>query len=86
MQHDAAHQLDGVGAHAQHAVGGLPHGGERLRQQRVERLTGCVAILEFLRLCAKFLVSQLFIRLLKRHDGLDLRFEFFDLALRAGAE
>ena len=86
VQHDAAHDLHPVRTHAEHAVSCLAADGERLRQQRVERLTGCVAILEFLRLCAKFLVSQLFIRLLKRHDGLDLRFEFFDLALRAGAE
>ena len=86
MQHDAAHDLHPVRAHTEHAVGCLAADGERLRQQRVERLTGCVAILEFLRLCAKFLISQLFIRLLERHDGLDLRFEFFDLSLRAGAE
>ena len=86
VQHDAAHDLHPIRAHTEHAVGCLAADGECLRQQRVERLTGCVAILEFLRLCAKFLVSQLFIRLLERHDGLDLRLELFDLSLRAGAE
>ena len=86
MQHDAAHDLHPVRTHAEHAVSCLAADGERLRQQRVERLTGCVAILEFLRLRAKLLIGQLFIRLLERHDGLDLRLELFDLSLRAGAE
>ena len=38
VQHDAAHQLHPVGAHAQHPVRGLPHGGKGLRQDVVQRL------------------------------------------------
>ena len=86
MQHDAAHDLHPVRAHAEHTVSRLAADGERLRQKRVKRLTGGVTLLKFLRLCAKLLVGQLFIRLLERHDGLDLRLELFDLALGAGAE
>ncbi len=86
VQHDAAHDLHPVRTHAEHAVGCLAADGERLRQQIVERFARRQPVFEFLRLLAQLLVGQLFIRLLKRHDGLDLRFEFFDLALRAGAE
>ena len=86
MQHDAAHDLHPVRTHAEHAVGCLAADGERLRQQRVERFAGRIAVFEFLRLRAKLLIGQLFIRLLERHDGLDLRLELFDLSLRAGAE
>ena len=38
MQHDAAHQLHPVGAHAQHTVRSLPHGGKGLRQDVVQGL------------------------------------------------
>ena len=46
VQHDAAHQLDPVGPQAQHPVRGLPHGGEGLRQDIVQRLAVCQALLE----------------------------------------
>ena len=46
VQHDAAHQLDPVGPQAQDPVGGLPHGGEGLRQDVVQRLAVLQALLE----------------------------------------
>ena len=75
VQHDAAHQLDGVGAHAQHAVGGLPHGGKRFRQDVVQRLTVGKALLELGGLGLELRVGQGLVRVLQRrdliHDGID---------------
>ena len=75
VQHDAAHQLDGVGAHAQHAVGGLPHGGKCLRQNVVQRLAVGKALLELGGLGLELRVGQGLVRVLQRrdliHDGID---------------
>ena len=38
VQHDAAHELHVERPHAEHALGGLAHDGERLVEQVVERL------------------------------------------------
>ena len=75
MQHDAAHQLDGVGAHPQHTVGGLPHGGKGLRQNVVQRLAVLQTGLELRRLGLQLGVGQRLILVLQRrdlvHDGID---------------
>ena len=75
MQHDAAHQLDGVGAHAQHAVGGLPHGGKCLRQDVVQRLAVLQTRLELRGLGLQLGVGQRLVGVLQRgdliHDGID---------------
>ena len=40
VEDDAAYELDAEGLHAQHAPGGLAHGGEGLRQHVVQVLAG----------------------------------------------
>ena len=86
MEHDAAHQLHGVGAHAQHAVSGLPHGGEGLRQNVVQRFAVGQTLLELRGLGLQLGIRQLFIVLLQRgdlvHDGVDA----LQLPLAIGAE
>ena len=51
VQHNAAHQLHPVGTHPQYAVSGFPHGGEGLRQDIIQRLAVCQALLELRRFC-----------------------------------
>ncbi len=46
VEHDAAHHLDPVGAHAQHAPGGLPAGGKGLGQDVVQGLAVLQALLK----------------------------------------
>ena len=46
VQNDAAHELHRVGAHTQHPVGGLPDGGEGLRQNVIQGFPGFQTILE----------------------------------------
>ena len=86
MEHDTAHQLHGIGAHAQHAVGGLPHGGEGLRQDVVQRFAVGQTLLELRGLGLQLGIRQLFIVLLQRgdlvHDGVDA----LQLPLAVGAE
>ena len=75
MQHDAAHQLHPVGAHTQHAVRGLPHGGKSLRQNVIQSLAVCKALLEFRRLGLKLRVGQRLVFVAQRldlvHNGID---------------
>ena len=75
VQDDAAHQLDGIGAHTQHAVGGLPDGGKGFRQDVVQCLALGQAGLELRRFGLQLSVGELFIVLLQRrnlvHDGVD---------------
>ena len=86
VQHDAAHQLDGIGAHTQHAVRGLPHGGKGLRQDVVQRLTVGQTLLERRGLGLKLGVGQLPVLVLQGgdlvHDGVDA----LQLPLAVGAE
>ena len=86
MEHNAAHQLHGVGAHAQHAVGGLPHGGKGLRQDVVQRFAVGQTLLELRSLGLQLGIRQLFVVLLQRgdlvHDGVDA----LQLPLAVGAE
>ena len=75
MQDDAAHQLDRVGAHAQHAVRGLTDSGKRLRQDVVQRLAVGKALLELRRLGLQLGIGQGLVLRLQCgdliHDGID---------------
>ena len=75
VQHDAAHQLHPVGAHAQHPVRSLPHGGEGLRQDVVQRLALGQALLELRGLGPQGLVAHGLVFIGQGldlvHDGVD---------------
>ena len=86
MEHDAADDLHAVRTHAEHAVSRFANGGERLRQQLIQRLTGREPVLEFLRLGAEILVGEGTVIVLEGHDGIDQRRELLDLTLGAGTE
>ena len=74
-QHDAAHQLDPVGTHAQHAVRSLPHSGECLRQQIVQRFPVCKTLAELRRLGLELGVGERLVLVCQRldlvHNGVD---------------
>ena len=76
MEHDAADELHPEGAHAEHAVGGLPDGGKGLGQDVVRGLPRGEAVLEFLCFRLELLVRQGAVLVLQRldfiHDGTDL--------------
>ena len=69
MQSRPAHDPNVVGAHAQHAVGGLAHRGEGLGQELVEGRPPVVAVLELARDLLELGVGEL--RVVVR-EGLDL--------------
>ena len=69
VEDHAADQLDVEVAHLQHPLAGLAHGGERLGQERVERLALGVAAAELLGLGTQLGVAQLLVRGL---EGVDL--------------
>ena len=75
MQHDATHQLHPVGAHTQHTVRSLPHGGKSLRQNVVQRLTVGKALLEFRSLGLKLCIGEGLVFIAQRldliHNGVD---------------
>ena len=68
MQNDSADELHAEGLHAQHAPGGLPHGGEGVRQNIVQILAVGQAVLEDGGLRLQLAVGH----------GLIARFQFFD--------
>ena len=68
VEGSAAHDLNVVGAHAQHAVGGLHDRGEGLGKQIVECLAVLVALLELVSHVAQFGVGELAVLLGKRLD------------------
>ena len=70
VQDDAAHELHGEVPHPQRTPGGLPHGGEGLREERVELLSPLVPLPEVLGHATQLLV---------RH-GLEAVREVLDLA------
>ena len=76
MQDDTADDLDAVMTHAEHAPRSLAAGRECLGEQLVERLAVLITFLEFIGLCAQFVVAQLLELLLKRlnliRNGVDL--------------
>ena len=75
MQHDAAHQLHPVGAHAQHPVCGLPHGGKSLRQNVIQGLAVGKTLLELRRLGLKLCIGEGLVFIAQRldlvHNGVD---------------
>ena len=75
VQHDTAHQLHPVGAHAQHTVGSFPDGGEGLGQDVVQGLTIGETVLELLRLGLELGVTHGLVLIGQSvdlvHDGVD---------------
>ena len=86
MQHDAAHQLHRIGAHAQHAVRRLADGGKGLRQDVVQRFAIGEALLEFRRLGLKLGVGQRLVFLLHALDLMDDGPDGFQLTLGIRSE
>ena len=58
MEHNAADELDAEGLHAQNAPRRLAHGRKGLRQQVVQILAVCIALLELRGLGLELLVGQ----------------------------
>ena len=82
VQRGAAHELDVEVALAQHPLGGLAHGGERLRHQVVERLAVGEPLPELVGHAAQLLVGHRDEVVLDRVDGLGDRLQLAqDLAL-----
>ena len=75
VQHDTAHQLHAVGAHAQHAVRGFPGGGKGFGQNIVQRFAVSQALLELHGLMLELGVGQSLVFFGQRvdfiHDGID---------------
>ena len=86
MQHDAADELNAVRTEPEHAVRRFTHGGKRLGQNVIQRLTLRQPRLEFLCFSAQGVVGERSVFVLQRHDGVYLPGELFDLALGARAE
>ena len=76
VEHHAAHQLHPEGPLAQHPDGCLPHGGEGLRQDVVQRLTLGKAVLELGGLGGELGIGH---SLVFRLHGLDLIHDGIDL-------
>ena len=72
VQHHAADELDVEVPHVQHATASLPHHGECVRNQIVERLTVGEARAELGSLPAKFLIGESFDFRFLRVDGGDV--------------
>ena len=86
VQNDAAHELHRVGAHTQHPVGGLPNGGEGLRQNVIQGFPGFQTILEDLGLALQGILRQFLVFLLQGQDFIHNGLDLFDFPLRAGTE
>ena len=86
MQHDAAHQLYGVGAHPQYAVRRLPDGGKGLRQNVVQCFAVLEAFLEFRRFGLQLGVGQRLILLLHALDLVNDGPDGFQLPFGIGSE
>ena len=86
MQHDAAHQLYRVGAQAQHTVRCLADGGERLRQNVVQRFAVGQTLFELRRLGLQLGVGQRLVFRLHVLDLLDDRPDGFQFTFGIGAE
>ena len=76
VQGRAAHDLDVVGAHTQHTVSRLAHGGEGLRQQGVQALAIGVTRLELVGRLPELSIGELTVGVRKRldlvRDGVEL--------------
>ena len=86
MQDDAADDLYTVVTHTQHAVRRLSHGRKRLRQQRIQRLTVRITLLELRRLGAQFLIRELAVLVLQRIDLVGNRTDLLQLMLAVRSE
>ena len=79
MEDDAADELHPVRPHAQHTVRCLPNGGKRLREQVVQRLAVCVALLKLRRLGLQLLVGKGLILIAQGFDLIHQRGDLLDL-------
>ena len=86
VQHDAAHELDGVGTHTQHPVGSLPDGGKGLGQQIVQAFALGVALLELTGLVLQGILGKIFVFGLQRQDLVHHGLDLLDLPLGAGSK
>ena len=86
VQDDAADELHGVGAHAQHAVRCLADGGKCLGQNVVQRLAVLEALLKFHRLCLQLGIGESLILLLHCLDAVDDGPNGLDLTLGVRTE
>ena len=86
VQDDAAHHLHPVGAHAQHAPGGLPAGGKGLGQDVIQGLAVCQALLELRGLGLQLGVGQGFILLFQRVHLIRNGIDGLQLPLGGGSE
>jgi hypothetical protein len=86
VQRHAADELHVEVAHLHDALGALAHHGKGLGQQRVERFAPGDAVLEFLRLAAQRLVTQLLVFRLHRIDASDRLAVLLEQPVVAAAE
>ncbi len=86
VQDDAADELHPEGLHAQHAPGGLPHGGKGLGQNVVQGLARLQALPEFLGLMAQLLVAQRGEARLQLFYGVGNGIDLFQLPIGVTAE
>ena len=86
VEDDAADELHPVGPLAQHPHGGLPHGGEGLGEDIVQRLAAGQAGLELVRLGPQVVVAEGAVLLLQPLDLVHRGVQRLDLPLGAGAE
>ena len=86
MQHDAADELHAEGLHAQHAPGGLPHGGEGLGQDIVQLLAVGQTVLEDGGLLLQLAVGHGLVAAFQPFDFIDNRIDPFQLPVGITAE
>ena len=86
IQDDAALQLTAEVPHAKNAVGGFPHGGERLGQKIVQGLPLRQTGTEFGGLAPQLLVGQGAVGFLQRLDGVHEGIDFLQFLLAVGAK
>ena len=86
MQNDAAQHLHPVGAHTQHPVRSLPHGGKGLRQEIVFGFPVFQPLPELRRLGLELFIRQGAVFRLQCHDVIHGFFEFFQLGFVAAPQ
>ncbi len=86
VQHDAADELDRVGAHAQNPVRSFPDGGEGLGQQVVQGFPLGQAVFKFLGLAPEGFLRKISIFTFQPQDLVHHGLDLFQLPLRPGAE
>ena len=86
MQHNAAHQLHTVRAHAQHAVGGFAGGGEGFGQDVVQRFAVGQTLLELRGLGLQLRIGHGAVVILQRLDLVHNGIDALQLALTVSTE